>query len=112
LLAGDQQHAAVVASRERDIELERQRAAAEEDFREGWVPREDGRPRILSVGYYEQALGAISGGPTASLDPAVIRAVRDGAEPGNPLPPPERKPFITGVTDDAEVIISGNDADR
>jgi hypothetical protein len=43
------------------------------------------------------------------LDPAVIRAVRDGALPGDPLPPPERKPFITGVPDDAEAIISGSE---
>jgi len=138
-----------------DVELEQQRAAAEEDFREGWVPVGDGRPRVLSAGNYEQALRVISGAPSTSLDPAVIRAVRDGAQPGDPLPPPElslaeykhalkvisdglltgmdpatiravrdgaqpgdplpppeRKPFITGVSDDAKVIISGNDADR
>ena len=95
-----------------DVELEQQRAAAEEDFREGWVPVGDGRPRVLSAGNYEQALRVISGAPSTSLDPAVIRVVRDGAQPGDPLPPPERKPFITGVSDDAKVIISGNDTDR
>jgi hypothetical protein len=146
----------VVGGGERDVELERQRAAAEEDFREGWVPVADRRgPRLLSTWYYERALRAVSGGPSASLDPAVVRAVRDGAQPGDALPPPElslaeykhalkviagdlptgmnpatiravrngaqpgdllpspeRKPFIAGVSDDAEVIISGNDADR
>jgi hypothetical protein len=138
-----------------DAALERQRAAAEADFREGWLPIEDGSPRVLSAGYYELALRAISGGSSAGLDPAVvravrdgarpgdhlpppelsrveynfalkvisdglltgmdpgtIRAVRDGAQPGDRLPPPERKPFIVGVSDDAEVIISGDDSDR
>jgi hypothetical protein len=46
------------------------------------------------------------------VDPATIRAVRGGAQPGDPLPPPERKPFIAGVSDDAEAIISGDDSDR
>ena len=72
-----------------DADLERQRTAAEDDFRMGWVPTGDGRPRMLSPGYYEQALRAISGRSSPGLDPAVIRAVRDGARPGDPLPPPE-----------------------
>lgn len=143
-------HAAVTTEEGGDVELERQRTAAEEDFRGGWLPVDDGRPRILSEGY-EAVLRAIAGEPSASLDPAVIRAVQDGArpgdhlpppelslasykhalrvisdglltgmdpaviravrhgaQPGDPLPPPERKPFITGVSEDAEVIISGN----
>jgi hypothetical protein len=72
-----------------DVELERQRAATEEEFRTGWVPVDHGRPTVLSQGYYKSALRAIAGGPSASLDPAIIRAVRDGAQPGDPLPPPE-----------------------
>jgi hypothetical protein len=44
------------------------------------------------------------------MDPATIRAVRDGARPGNLLPPPERTPYIVGVSDDAEAIISGSGA--
>ena len=80
----------MVGGGERDVELERQRAAAEEDFREGWVPVADRRgPQVLSTGYYERALRAISGEPSASLDPAVVRVVRHGAQPGDPLPPPE-----------------------
>lgn len=71
-----------------DADLERQRAAAEDDFRHGWVPTGDGLG-VLSEGYYEQALRAISGGSSSGLDPAVIRAVRNGARPGDPLPPPE-----------------------
>jgi len=31
---------------------------------------------------------------------------------GDPLPPPERRPFISGVSDDAEVIITGSGAER
>jgi hypothetical protein len=46
-------------------------------------------------------------GQGRDLDHADNQAVRDGAEPGDPLPPRQRKPFIKGVSDDAEVIIIG-----
>jgi hypothetical protein len=57
--------------------LERQRAEIDADFRGGWVDR------------------------------AAIPAVRDGAQPGDPLPPLVHRPFIDRVADDAEVIVVG-----
>jgi hypothetical protein len=51
------------------------------------------------------------GGGWTGLDQATIQAVRDCAQPGDPLPPLQPLPFIDRVTD-AEVFITGNDPGR
>ena len=91
--------------------LERQRADIEADFRGGWVPAGIGQPRTLTAAEYSEArsLTADTGSRLSYLEPAVIQAIREGARPGDPLPPRERKPFIRGVSD-AEVIITGRAA--
>jgi hypothetical protein len=91
--------------------LERQRADIEADFRGGWVPADAGRPRTLTAAEYDEArsLTAQTGSRLSHLEPAAIQAVREGARPGDALPPRERKPFIMGVSD-AEVIITGRGA--
>jgi hypothetical protein len=91
-------------------ELERQRTAIEAEFRDGLVPVSNGRPRVLSAPEYRHAQRAIAESFPTSLDPAVIAAVRAGARPGDPLPPPGRMPLIAGVGADAEVIITGDGA--
>jgi hypothetical protein len=97
-----------------EAELERQRVRVEALFRDGWrpvlVPGEG--PRVLSVNDYRRALKVIAAGLPTHMDPAMIRAVHDGARPGDLLPPPERTPFIVGVSDDAEVVIGDTGAGR
>jgi hypothetical protein len=90
-------------------ELERQRATIEAQFRDGWIPRTlpDGRQRKLTAAAYAQARKVLSSGGRTGLDQETIQAVREGARPGDPLPPRQRRPFIRGVSDDAEVIITG-----
>lgn len=46
------------------------------------------------------------------LDPVTMRAIRDGARPGDLLPPRERRAYILGVADDAEVVIVGSASGR
>ena len=91
--------------------LERQRADIEAGFRAGWVPADSGQPRTLTAAEYSEArnLTAQTGSRLSYLEPAVIQAIREGARPGDALPPRERKPFIRGVSD-AEVIITGRGA--
>ena len=90
-------------------ELERQRAVIEADFRGGWIPADAGQPRTPTAAAHagEGSFIASDGRAGAGLDHADNQVVRDGAEPGDPLPPRQRKPFIKGVSDDAEVIITG-----
>jgi len=90
-------------------ELEQQRAAIETQFRHGWVPRTlpEGQQRTLTAKESALALKVLELGARTGLDSEVIQAVREGARPGDPLPPPERRAFIRGVSDDAEVIIIG-----
>lgn len=93
--------------------LERQRAEVEAAFRHGWTTVMANRRRVLSAADFRQAQKVIAGEVVLTgMDPAMIRAVRHGARPGDALPPPERRPFIVGVGDDAEVVISGSGADR
>jgi hypothetical protein len=96
----------------RDTALEEQREAIEEDFREGWVPVEGHAPRTLSDAAYAEARTILDQGGWTGLDKATIEAVRGGAQPGDELPPLERSPFIRGVLDNAEVIITGEGAHR
>lgn len=62
-------------------------------------------PRALTQAAFIEASKIIREGGWTGLDPATIQAVRGGAQPGDPLPPRHRKPFIRRVADDAEVII-------
>lgn len=87
-------------------ELERQRADIEAAFSTGWVPEGVGQPRTLTVADCAEARRLMAGGGLSYLEPSIIQAVRDGAQPGDPLPPRERRPFIKGVSNDAEVIIT------
>jgi hypothetical protein len=90
-------------------ELERQRATIEAQFRDGWIPRPlpDGRQRTLTGAAHAQARKVLSSGGRTGLDQETMQAVREGARPGDPLPSPQRRSFIRGVSDDAEVIITG-----
>jgi len=97
-------------SSEFDQALEAQREHVERVFREGWVPTDVGKPRTLTTRDYEAAVKANKGGWTG-LDWALLRAVRDGAQPGDPLPPLEAKPFIRGVHD-VEVRVVGIGPER
>jgi hypothetical protein len=89
-----------------DQELEHQRADIETAFRQGWRPADAGQPRVLTERVYAQARKILGRGGWTGLDQATIQAVRDGAQPGDPLPPPQPRPYITGVTG-TEVIIIG-----
>lgn len=82
----------------------------EHAFREGWVPRDVGKPRTLTTQEYEAAVIANRGGWTG-LDFPLLRAVHEGAQPGDPLPPLEASPLIRGV-DDVEVRIVGVGPER
>jgi hypothetical protein len=86
-------------------DLERQRSAIEADFRLGWISQDAGMPRVLTEAAYAEARKIVDQGGWTGLDPATIRAVRDGAQPGDPMPSQQRKPFISHVADDAEVIL-------
>lgn len=79
-------------------------------FREGWVPEGVGKPRKLTTQDYEAAVIANRGGWTG-LDWALLRAVHEGAQPGEPLTPLEAKPLIRGVND-VEVRIVGVGPER
>jgi hypothetical protein len=89
-------------------ELERQRTAIEADFRGGWIPADADQPRTLTAGARagESSFSASDGRAGTGLDHADNPVVRDGAQPGDPPPPRQRRPFIKGVGD-AEVIITG-----
>lgn len=76
------------------------------------LPLPDGRQRTLTAREYTWARRALDSGVSTPLGPEVIRAVRDGARPGDPLPHPERTPFIRDVSDDADVIITGTGPSR
>jgi hypothetical protein len=91
-------------------ELERQRAAIEAAFSKGWRPV--GGPRVLTDSASEEARKILDGQASwTGLDQAIIDAVRAGAQPGDPLPPPAVRPYIDNV-DDTEVIITGNGPER
>jgi hypothetical protein len=92
-------------------DLEFQRAAIERAFRHGWASPEDGRPRVLTERAYAEARKLLGHGGWTGLDQATIQAVRNGALPGDPLPPSQPRPFIRDVTD-AEVRITGSGPGR
>jgi hypothetical protein len=92
-------------------DLESQRDAVESDFRDRRPPSQAGRPRVLSERTYLEARRVIDHGAMTWLDRVTIEAVREGARPGDTLPPAGPRPFIRGVTD-AEVIIHGDGPSR
>jgi hypothetical protein len=92
-------------------ELGHQRAETEDAFRRGWRSADDGLPRVLTERAYADARSVLSHGGWTGLDQATIQAVRDGAQPGDPLPPLQPLPFIARVTD-TEVIITGRGPGR
>jgi hypothetical protein len=94
-----------------DPELERQRAEIEAAFRDGWTPHGAGEPRVLTERDYAEARRVLDRGGWTGLDLSAIDAVRDGAQPGDPLPPLQGRPLIDGVTD-TEVILSGTGPGR
>jgi hypothetical protein len=104
-------HLAVASGPGGDPELERQRAEIAAAFREGWRPIGTGRPRVLTEHAYAQARHVLGHGGWTGLDQATIQAVRDGGQPGDPLPPLEPDPYIDRVTD-AEVTITGGGRGR
>jgi hypothetical protein len=87
-------------------ELERQRITIEAAFRDGWRPMGAGEPRVLTERNYAEVQAILGRGGWTGLDQATIDAVRDGAQPGDPLPPLQAHPYIDDVLD-AEVIITG-----
>jgi hypothetical protein len=93
-----------------DAGLERLRIHLERVIREGWVPEGAGKPRTLTPQNYEAAVKANKGGWTG-LDWALLRAVHEGAQPGDPFPPLEARPLILGVHD-VEVRIVGAGPER
>ena len=91
--------------------LEHERAEIEIAFRQGWRPIGAGKPRNLTDRAYATARKVLDHGGWTGLDPATIQAVRDGAQPGDPLPPLQPHPYIDNVTG-ADVIITGTGPQR
>jgi hypothetical protein len=101
----------VAPGQDSDPELERQRAEIEDTFRELWAPPQAGMPQVLTERACAEARKAPARGRRTWPDLATIQAVRDGAQPGDPLPPLQPRPYIARVTD-TEVIITGRGPDR
>ena len=89
----------LVVTQDPDGDLEFQRAAIDRAFRQGWTSPEDGRPRVLTEHAYTEACKIVDNGGWTGLDHATIQAVRNGAQPGDSLPPLQPRPFIVNVTD-------------
>jgi len=90
-----------------DLELERQRTDIETAFREGWLPLDVSKPRILTEHVYAEAHQFIDQRGGTWLDEAIIQAVRDGKQPADTLPPLRPDPYRGYITD-ARVIIIGS----
>jgi len=101
----------LAVTQEPEDDLEFQRGAIARAFRDGWRSPEDGRARVLTERAYAEARKLLGQGGWTELDQAAIQAVRDGAQPGDSLPPLQPPPFITNVTD-AEVLITGSGPER
>jgi hypothetical protein len=65
----------------------------------------------VSVPFQARFLACGQADGWTGLDQATIQAVRDGAQPGDPLPPLQPDPYIDNVTN-PEVIITGTGAGR
>jgi hypothetical protein len=94
-----------------ESELLRQKTEVEADFSGGWVPRDVGTRRVLTDTAYAAARKIIDEGGWSGLDRVIIEAVRDGAQPGDALPPREARPFIDRMSD-IEVILVGSSPHR
>ena len=94
-----------------DLELEQQRTGIEAAFREGWRPAGAGQPRVLTADAFAEARSVLGRGGWTGLDRATLQAVRGGAQPGDPLPPLQPRPYIDNVTY-AEVTITGRGPGR
>ncbi len=85
--------------------IEHQRNYIETAFRRGW--RAAGG-RVITERCYAEARRVLDHGGWTGLGRATIDAVRNGAQPGDPLP---AEPYIDHVTD-PEVIITGSGPGR
>ena len=102
----------LVRTEEPEGDIEFQRDAIDRAFRQGWTSPEDGKPRVLTERAYAEVRGILDyGGGWTGLDQATVQAVRNGAQPGDSLPPLQSLPFIDNVTD-AEVFITGSGPER
>jgi hypothetical protein len=101
----------LVVIEEPEGDLDFQRAAIERSFRNGWASPDDGKPRVVTEQVYAEARKILGHGGWTGLDQATIQAVRNGAQPGDPLPPLRPLPFINNVRD-AEVLITGTGPGR
>lgn len=89
-----------------DPELEQQRTEVEAAFRERWVSPPGSGPQLLSERDYAEALRFIAQSGKTWLAGVAINAVRDGAQPGDPIP---HDRFL-GPTPTPEVVIIGSGA--
>lgn len=101
----------IIVTPEPEDDIESQLAAVASAFRERRPPPQEGRPCILSERTYLEARRALDRGAMTWLDQVTIEAVREGAQPGDRLPPAGPRPFIRGVAD-AEVVIHGDGPSR
>ena len=76
----------MLARLDNDPELERQRAEVEAAFRERWVPLPGSEPQLLTERDYAKARRFIAQPGKTWVAPVAIEAVRNGAQPGDPLP--------------------------
>lgn len=89
-------------------DLAPQRAEIEAAFRERWVAPPGSEPQLLTGRDYAEALRFIAQPGKTWLAAVAIQAVRDGAQPGDPVP---HDRFL-GPTPTPEVIIIGQEAER
>lgn len=94
-----------------DSELDRQRAIIEAVFRDRWVPLDVTRPRILTGHVYAEARRFIGEQGRTWVDGVIVQAVRDGAQPGDELPPLRPEPYLGHITD-AKVTLIGRGSGR
>ena len=90
-----------------DAGLEQQRASIEASFRRGWRAVGDG---VLTERWYAEARRILDHGGWTGLAPAIVDAVRQGAQPGDELPLPQPRPYIDHISD-IEVMITGGGED-
>ena len=93
----------VTLERDEAPALESQRAEIEAAFRECWVSPPGSEPKLLTERDYAEALRFIAQPGKTWLAGVAIQAVRDGAQPGDPIP---HDRFLS-PTPTPEVIIIG-----
>jgi len=104
-------HPVVEPDQDGDPELDRQRAEIEDAFRELWVPPPADAPQVLTGRAYAEARNTPGRGRRTWLDQSITQAVRDGARPGDPLPPRRPGTYLDRGTG-ADVIIIGRGPGR